>query len=202
MSVGAEYAGAVHPGEAVSLVKILAHMNTVTKGLVSLVVLGILAFTLSSVVFSGASFTAKSSNPGNLFVAGTLSHVNDQEGKVVLNAAGLAPGAVRSGTMTLYGTGDVSGVYALTVSSRTDGPAGASLAGALTLTVEEVAASTTTLYQGTLADLAVAPISLGKLAPAQARACRFTLTYPMANASAALSGASTALELLITGVSL
>lgn len=176
--------------------KIFGHVNIVTKGLVSLLVLGILAFTLNSVVFSGASFTATSSNPGNVFVAGTLDHVNDQSGRVMLDAARLAPGAVRSGTMTLYSTGDVSGIYHLTST-----PSGSALAAALALTIEEVGTSTTTLYQGTLAGLSTAPVTLGSIAAGQARTYRFTLAYPSGNASASLSGATAAVELTITGVS-
>lgn len=174
------------------------HKSTILRGILSLAVLGVLAVTLQSVVFSGASFTATSANAGNLFSAGSLSHSNDQDGRLLLNAAGLYPGASRSGTMTLKGTGDVPGRYDLALTSLSTTPQGANLAGALTLTIVENGVSSP-LYQGSLAGLP--RLDLGTLAPNQSRSFTFTLAYPAANASPSLAGAATALELTITGVS-
>ena len=84
-------------------------MTWIWRGLLSLVVLAVLAFTLNALVFSGASFTAGSANPANVFVAGSLSHSNDQSGRVMLAASGLTPGASNAGTMKLTNAGNVSG---------------------------------------------------------------------------------------------
>ena len=172
------------------------HRSSILRGLFSLVVLGVLAFTLHSVVFSGASFTATTANTGNLFTAGNLGHSNDQNDRQLINAGGLYPGASRSGIMTLKGTGDVSGRYTLTVTSAT--PPSSSLAAALTLTITESGVAQP-LYQGSLAGLP--QLDLGSLAPDQIRSLTFTLAYPAANASPSLAGAATAVELTITGVS-
>ena len=48
------------------------------KAFLSLVVLALLAVALQSLVFSNASFVSGSTNPGNVFTAGSLSHENSR----------------------------------------------------------------------------------------------------------------------------
>ena len=54
----------------------------VRSGLLGLAVFALLAFTLHSLRLSDASFAAASANTSNVFIAGTLGHVNNQNGRV------------------------------------------------------------------------------------------------------------------------
>ena len=171
----------------------------IRRGLLSLVVLAVLAFTLQAVVFSGASFTASSVSPANVFTAGILSHTNDQNGRVVIAAGGLAPGMSRVGTLTLLGTGTVPGAFTLSASNLSDTPGNPRLSDTLTLTVEDVTASAT-LYDGPVSGFSTA--DLGTIAPGVSHSYGFTLAYPGGTADAALQGAAMSLGLRITGVSL
>ncbi len=74
--------------------------------------LGLLAVALDSLVFSDASFTAGSSAVATV-TAGDLRHVNDHDGRLLIDAAGLVPGDVRGGRMSLTGLGDLDGRYTL-----------------------------------------------------------------------------------------
>ena len=95
----------------------------VKKAFLTLVVLALLAVALQSLVFSGANFTSSSGNPGNTFTAGTFGHTNSKDGVLVIDAAGLWPGASKTGTLTITGTGDFAGAYTLTKASVVDAPA-------------------------------------------------------------------------------
>ena len=172
--------------------------NRIWRASISLVVLALLAFTLQSLVFSGASFTAHSVNPANVFTAGSLTHSNDQEGTLMIAAAGLAPGASAVGTLTLTGTGTVAGAFTLSAAGLTDTPDVPRLSDVLTLTVEDVAA-TAMLYEGPVS--AFSAVALGTITPGVARTYRFTLAYPPGTAEAALQGATTTLGLRIVGAS-
>lgn len=169
------------------------------KALLSLLVLAILAVTLQSLVFSSSSFTAGSSNPANVFTAGTLTHSNPMDGQVVLDAAGLRPGGpAQSGTLTITGGGTLTGVYRISKASLTDAPADPALSAALALRIEDVTGAATTLYQGTPA--AFGSVPAGSIAPGEARTWRFTLWFPAANAPSSLQGATMWLRLQFTGV--
>jgi hypothetical protein len=161
-------------------------------------VLAVLAFMLSALVFSDASFTARSANPADVFVAGDLSHVNDKSGQVMILASGLDPGGSRVGTMTLTGTGNVPGAFTLSASSLVNTPAASALSDALTLTVEDITGTATTLYDGAVSDFS--DVDLGTIAPGAARSYRLTLEYPDGPIDAGLQGATMTLSLLITGV--
>ena len=168
------------------------------KALLSLAVLALLGVALQSLVFSDASYTAGSGNPGNVFTAGSLSHSNTHDGQVVLAAAGLLPGGPsRSGTLAITGGGTLGGAYTLSRVGLTDEPVSPALSAALTLRIEDVTAGTT-LYSGTPA--AFSSIALGTIAPGETRTYRFTLTFPAAGATSGLQGATRALRLRFTGV--
>ena len=168
------------------------------RSLLSLVVLALLAFTLHAIVFSGASFTAGSVNPGALFVTGSLAHTNDQGGAFAIDAAGLVPGASKSGAMTLHGSGTLAAQFTLESSNLEDTPASPPLSSVLTLTIEDVTGTPATLYQGTVAGFSSA--DLGAIAPGADRTYRLTLEYPAGPNRAELQGASMALDLAVTGV--
>ena len=169
------------------------------RALVSLVVLALLALILQSVVFSGASFTSRTTNPGSVFTAGSLVHTNSKDGQVVLNATALRPGQSQNGTLTITGGGDLSGGYTLAKSTLVDNPAASGFSAALTLQVEDTTGTATTLYNGTVAELT--QVSLGTIAPAQVRTYRFTLTFSGTLATSAMQGATSTLGPTITGAS-
>jgi hypothetical protein len=168
------------------------------KALLSLVVLAVLALALHATVFSGASFTAGSADPGVVVTTGTLAHANDQSDALVIDAGGLVPGSGRTGTMTLQGSGDVPARYALLATGLADSPASPSLSAVLRLTVEDVTSGSVTLYQGTVSGFSSA--DLGSIAPGSARTYRLTVSYPAGANRADLQGSSTTLTLSVDGV--
>ena len=172
----------------------------VKKAFLTLVVLALLAVALQSLVFSGASFTSSSGNPGNTFTAGTFGHTNSKDGVLVIDATGLWPGCgAKTGTLTITGTGDFSGAYTLTKAGVVDTPADPGLSNALTLRIEDITGTAVTLSNTTVAGFNT--VSVGTIASGASRQYRFTLTYPTAAANAALQGASMTLRLQFMGVS-
>jgi hypothetical protein len=169
------------------------------KTFLTLVVLALLAVALQSLVFSGANFTSSSRNPGNAFIAGTLSQVNSKNGQVVLNAANLRPGQSQNGSLTITGGGDFSALYTISKVSLSDTPASPALSGALTLTIDDMTTGAA-VQEWTGRAGSFAAVTVDTIAPAATRTYRFTLTYPTTNAVPALQGASTALRLQFTGV--
>ncbi len=174
-------------------------MTRIRRVLLSLVVVAVLAFTLHSVQSSGAGFTTGSVNPGNIFVAGTLAHVNSRNRQVVIVVSGLEPGGSSVGTMTLTGNGDVAGAYTLSASSLVNAPVSPALSDALNLTVEDITGAATTLYDGAVSDFDAT--ALGDIAPGASGSYRLTLEYPDGTNDAALQGATMTLVLQVTGVS-
>jgi len=170
----------------------------VKKAFLTLVVLALLAVALQSLVFSGASFTSSSGNPGNIFTAGTLTHTNSKDGQVVITAPGLLPGTSATGTLTITSGGDSPALYSLTKASVVDVPAAPGLSSALTLQVDTVPAAPTPLFLGTVA--AFTTVDLGVLAPGASQQYRLTLAFPTAAADPALQGATMTLGLRVTGV--
>ena len=165
--------------------------------LASLVVLAVLAFTLHAVEFSDAGYAAGSVNPADLFVAGTLLHTNSKNGQVIIAASGLEPGDSSVGTMTLTGTGTVSGSFTLSISSLVDVPSSPALSDTLQLTVEDITGAPATLYDDDVGDLPDTP--LGTIAPGASRTYRITLSYPDGADDATLQGATMNLTLQVTG---
>jgi hypothetical protein len=174
------------------------HTTWIWRGLFSLVVLAVLAFTLHAIVFSGASFTAGSVNPGAEFATGILAHTNDQGDAFAIDAGGLVPGTSKAGTMTLQGSGTLPARFTLESSDLEDLPASPAISTVLRLTIEDVTATPVTLYEGAVADLSTA--DLGTIAPDASRTYRLTLTYPAGPNRAELQGATMTLALAVTGV--
>jgi hypothetical protein len=161
-------------------------------------VLALLSLTLHALVFSGASVTAGSSTPANVFLAGSLTHVDSQDGRVMISAGGLVPGISRSGTMALTGTGTVDGVFTLSAASLINTPASPRLSDVLTLTVEDTTGAPQNLFQGKVSGFA--SVGLGTIAAGASRTYRLTLSYPAGANDAALQGAMMTLGLNVTGV--
>ena len=107
-----------------------------------LVTLTVLVLAAAALVASSASFTATSANAGNFFTAGTLTMTNvtgNAPSKVILSAANMRPGDVKTGTVTLSNTGSVPGKFAVTKSALTGS---ALLAAKLDLVIQEVDVTT------------------------------------------------------------
>jgi hypothetical protein len=170
----------------------------VRTALLSLVVLALLAFTLHSLASSGASFAVGSVNPANVFVAGSLLHTNTKSGQVVLTADDLEPGMTSQGTMTLKGTGNVTGAFTLNASSLVNWPISPELSDALDLTIEDITGTPDTLYDDSVSGFTSA--DLGDIAPGAVRTYRITLEYPAGPNDAALQGATMTLALQVLGV--
>jgi len=168
------------------------------KALLSLVVLALLAVALQSLVFSDASFTAGSANPANVFTAGSLSHTNSKAGMVIVDASNLRPGVSKEGTVTITGTGTLTGQYTLRKGAVVDNPVNPGLSKTLVLFIQQTGVATP-LYNNRV-DLMPATVDLGAIAPGASRTYLVRLTYPTAGANTALQGASMTLPLQFTGV--
>jgi hypothetical protein len=169
------------------------------RWLITLTTLALLTIALRATIFTDAAFTCGTVNPSNQVTAASLAFTNDKDGAVIVNAAGLRPGKSQIGTATLTIAGNAAGRYTLSRTSLSDLPSGTQLSATLTLTVEDITGTPATLYNGTLA--AFSSISIGSLAPGAQRVYRFTVAFPLAGATPALQGASTALSLRFTAVS-
>jgi spore coat-associated protein N len=168
------------------------------KTLLTLIVLTLLAVALQSPVFSDASFTASQQAPGNVFAAGTLSHLNSRAGALVIDAADLRPGQSTQGTLTISGGGSVAGAYTLSKTSVVDVPSSPGLSSALALRIQDTTGTVATLFDGTVS--AFTSVSLGSIAPGVTRQYLFTLTFPSSSAVPGLQGARTSLGLAFRGV--
>ena len=168
------------------------------RGFLSLVVLAGLTFTLQSVAFSGATYTAGSATPVNVFVAGRLTHTNDQDGRLMIRASDLLPRTSAAGTMTLTATGSLNGVFTLSAANLVNTPAAPRLSDVVTLVVEDITGTPRTLYTGSVS--AFTTVSLGLIGPGAARTYRITLAYPAGTIDASLQGATLTLSLLVTGM--
>lgn len=166
--------------------------------LLTLVVLAVLAFTLQSLRTSGASFAAASSNPSNVLIAGSLGHINNRNGQVLITMGGMAPGASKEGTMTLTGTGDLPGAYTLSAANLVDTPAWPGLSGTLWLTVEDTGAGDI-LYDDAVSEFD--SIDLGAIAPSTTNSYLVTLAYPDGPTNGAVQGATMSLTLQVSGES-
>ncbi len=174
----------------------------VRSGLLGLVVFALLAFTLHSLRLSDASFASASANTSNVFIAGTLDHINNQNGLVMIDVTDMEPGSSKDAIMTLTGTGNVAGDYTLSPSSLVNTPGSPALSDELILTIEDITGTPTTLYDDDVTTFLTAdPPELGAIAPNSTRHYRVTLSYPDGPNEGLLQGATMALTLRVTGVS-
>jgi len=141
------------------------------RRLMVLVTLAALVLTAAVVIGSGASFTATSANPGNVFTAGSLYIDNSLEGTAILTAVNMKPGDTVTGTVTLENVGTVSGAFSVTKGQVADADG---LGDVLQLSVAEGASS---VYSGDLSG-AMSGVSLGTWAPEAPHTYTFTVTWP------------------------
>lgn len=156
--------------------------------------------TTNTVVFSSASFTSQSANPGNLFSGGTLLLLNTRDGQLVVAATALLPGQTARGTLTLTNAGTVAGEASVDGVGLTDVPGAPALSAAVTVAFTDVA-SGTLLWSGPMADLTTVAASLGTLDPGESREYEIAVTYPAAVADPGLQGAEATLTLRFSGAS-
>jgi hypothetical protein len=180
--------------------KWVTHGGGRRRGLVRLALwVAAIVILTNTVVFSSASFTSSSTNPGNVFNGGTLLLLNSGDGQLIVSALALCPGQSRQATLTLTNAGTVQGDVTVEGVGLSDVPATPALSSVLTLTFTDVA-SGTDLWSGTMGALTTAP--LDTLAPGASREYRVTVAYPAGATDPALQGAQTALTLRFSGVSL
>lgn len=128
-------------------------------------------------VGSGAVFTTTSANPSNVFTAGVLKHTNSKDAAAILTASLMKPTDVKTGTVTIVNTGDISGDFTLSMTKTADVAgtnAGAGhLYNVLMLKIED---GSTVVYNGRLD--AFTSADLGTYAPAASHTFTFTVTFP------------------------
>jgi hypothetical protein len=120
-----------------------------------LIAIAALLIALVAVVGSGAYFTSVSSNPGNVFTAGILTHSNSDANAAFMTLTDMFPGETRTGSVTLQNTGSVDGRLWLEQTAVVDTPGGngGNLSEALTVVITRGA---TIVYSGDLDAFVVA----------------------------------------------
>jgi len=161
--------------------------------LTALIALALALLVSLTVGRSGATLIRVSTNPGSLFSAGSLTLSNTKNGAVIVNAAGLLPAGSANGSASITIQGSFSAAVILTGTGD-----GSALSQALTLKIEDTTGTAVTLWTGTMSSFTT--VSLGTLASGTTRSYRFTVTFPAANATAALQNSSTTMTLRFTGV--
>jgi hypothetical protein len=156
--------------------------------------LALISLALGSALFSGASFTSKSSNTAAL-AAGSIQLSSSKPNQAIVAATGMRPGDSRQGSISIGNQGDVAG----TVTLRGIGLAGTALAAVIDLKIENTTEKATTIWSGKLGTFS--SLGLGSFAAGSTRSYRFTLSWPSAANEASLQGASTSLTFQWTGSS-
>jgi len=142
-----------------------------------LVAIAALLIALVAVVGSGAYFTSVSTNPGNVFTAGILTHSNSDPTSAFMTLTDMFPGETRTGSVTLANTGSVDGRLWLEQSAVNDTPGanGGNLSEALTV---EITRGATVVYSGDL-DAFVGAVDAGLLTMADgAITYDWAVTFP------------------------
>jgi spore coat-associated protein N len=129
---------------------------------------------------SGASFTASSASPGNVFATGTLKMTSSKDNAAILTAGGLRPGDSTSGTVDIQNTGSLTGTFTLSRTTPLDTGSTSPLSGKLNVVIGDCGAtptctSPTQVYSGTLAGLNSA-LPLGTFAAGEKHTYKFTVT--------------------------
>jgi spore coat-associated protein N len=140
-----------------------------------LIAIAALLIALVAVVGSGAYFTSVSSNPGNVFTAGVLTHDNSDAGAAFMTIDDMVPGETRTGSVTLTNTGSVDGDLSLTQTSFVDTPGtnGGDLSDVLTI---EITQGATVVYTGPLSGMGTE--GAGTLVAGVATQYDWAVTFP------------------------
>jgi len=153
-----------------------------------LAALAFMSLALGTAMFSGARFTSKSANSASL-AAGSVQLSSSLPNQAIVSAAGMKPGDVKEGTISIGNQGDVAG----NVTLNATGLSGTALAAAITFKIEDVTSGTSMKYEGELGSFS--SVSLGSFSAGTTRKYRFTLSWPEASNEASLQGSSTSLTL-------
>jgi hypothetical protein len=160
-----------------------------------LVAVALLAFVVQSVAFSGASFTATTTNQAS-FSAGTIKLTNDHDGQVIINSTYLRPGDSSSVvTVNLTNAGTLAGSLSVSAGSITDTPASPALSSVLNVVVVDNATGTT-VYNGPISGLGT--LALATLGAGGSHAYRLNLLFDSADANPAVQSCATTVGLLFT----
>jgi hypothetical protein len=147
--------------------------------------LAALALAAFVAIGSGASFTAATVNPNNVFSAGIL-HISANPSGAILNASDLKPGDSATGQVTITNDGTVDGnnwqlSQAITTETQGTDPdnpqSHGNLSSKLNLKVEDLTANQT-VYNGDLASLSQASIPTISKGAANGHNFKFTVTFP------------------------
>ncbi len=153
-----------------------------------LAALALLSLALSTALFSGASFSSRSANSAAL-AAGSIQLSSSAPGQAIVSATGMEPGDSKQGTIVIGNQGDVEAGLSL----KATGVSGTTLAGVLTLRVEDVTGTAVKKYEGKLGSFS--SVSLGSVAAGATRKYQFTLSWPSTATEASLQGLATTAEL-------
>ncbi len=155
---------------------------------------------LKAAVLSGAAFSWSSANSFNVVAAGDLRLTNDHDGVAVVTASHLRPGQELSGQLTVTGDDETPAALHIRAATLQVTPSSSTIAHTLQLVVEDVTATSQVVYNGPLDGLTA--LDLGTLGAGEARALRFSVSFPTDAADPALQGHSADLTVQVAGVQL
>lgn len=160
-----------------------------------LAVLALLAIVVQTVVFTGASFTASTTN-GSSFSAGNVRLTNDHDGLVIINSTYLRPGESSPVvTVNLTNSGNLTGAVTLSPGAATDTPATPAFSAVVHLVVVDNV-SGATLYNGPVTGMGT--LTLATLSSGQSHAYRLNLLFGTPDSDPALQGHATSVGLVFT----
>src|SRR5204862_2787983 len=124
-----------HPPKEPSMSRLQVLINRPRRTLAALATVLVAA---GITVASGASFTAASASPGNVFAAGTLSIASSKDNAAIMNIGAMRPGDPAStGVVDVQNTGSLGGAFTLAQSHLTDSDAANPLSGKLNVVVND-----------------------------------------------------------------
>ena len=159
-----------------------------------LATMAVLLLAASVVVASGASFTAQSANPGNLYTSGSLTMSNSNDNAAIVTFDKMVPGDTQSGKVTIANTGDVQGDFYLQPVISGD----PSLAAALMITIKDD--NGPEVYSGPLSGL-TAQQDLGLWQAKASHTYTFTVTFPNNDRASDEMGITAGADNLLEGLS-
>jgi hypothetical protein len=147
--------------------------------------------------FSGAFYTASSSDPGNTFSAGTVQVGLSKSGEL-LDGSALEPGVTRTGTVQVTNTAHKAKLN-LAISAITNTPSDRTLADVIRITVRETSPSNAQRYDGLLQDMGT--VALGTFAANERRAYEIGLLWPSEDDDVSRAGVRTSFSFKWTALS-
>src|SRR3954447_795362 len=162
-----------------------SRMRTIRRTLATLALGGAVAFAIA------VPGRAEGPRAASTFQSGAFAQSNSSEGSAILSMANMRPGDSVTGTVGIANDGDLRGTFTLasTIDADQPGVGGGDLASVLALVVTD-AGSGHTIYSGTVAGLASAP--LGDFSAGESRSYRFTVTLPAGSDNSVAGGSVTA----------